>query len=65
LNIVVDNLTCLCINETENSSVDCTSATIQENDIPISDTKTLELYKNFKKLKTTTNSNELSIDFFN
>jgi hypothetical protein len=61
---VVDNMTCLCINEAlGKSAVDCEKTTIQESNIPITDTKTLYLYKEFQKLKKTTDSKEQSIIF--
>lgn len=61
---VVDNITCLCINVAlGNSAVDCGKTTIQENDIPTKETKTLDLYKEFQKLKNTTNNKELTISF--
>ncbi len=60
---IVDNMTCVCINEAlENSAVDC-EKTLQENEIPLSDSKTLDLYKEFQKLKNTTDSKEFSISF--
>lgn len=61
---VVDNMTCLCINEAlEKSAVDCEKTTILESNIPTTDTKTLDLYKEFQELKKTTDSKELSIIF--
>lgn len=61
---VVDNMTCVCINEAlGNSAVDCEKTTIQENDIPKTDTKTLDLYKEFQKLKTSNNNKEFSVIF--
>jgi hypothetical protein len=60
---IVDNMTCVCINEAlENSAVDC-EKTLEENEIPSSDSKTLDLYKEFQKLKNTTDSKEFSISF--
>lgn len=60
---VVDNMTCVCINEAlGNSAVDCEKP-LKENEIPISDTKTLDLYKEFQKLKNTTDSKVFSIIF--
>lgn len=60
---VVDNMTCICINEAlGNSAVDCEKP-LQENEIPKSDTKTLDLYKEFQKLINTTDSKEFSISF--
>ncbi|MEC5166247.1 hypothetical protein RCH18_001983 [Flavobacterium sp. PL11] len=61
---VVDNMTCLCINEAlDKSTLDCEKTTIKESNIPTTDTKTLDLYKEFQKLKKTTDSKELSIIF--
>lgn len=61
---IVDNMTCVCLNEAlGNSAVDCEKTTINEKDIPPKETKTLDLYKEFQKLKNTTDNQELSISF--
>jgi hypothetical protein len=52
INIAVDNLTCVCINEAlGNSRMDAHQQLYKKTIFQISDTKTLDLYKEFQNLK--------------
>jgi len=61
---LVDYMCCICINDAlGNSSVDCEKTSISKNDIPDTDTRTLDLFKEFQKLKDAQTGNELTVKF--
>jgi len=65
---VVDFMSCVCVTDamSNNSSIkniDCEKVKIKKENIPSDYSKTLELFNEFEKLKTTDNSSEKTIEF--